>query len=83
MREIATGLWQAALLDPTLLVGAVALGLAAAALPWIRRQSRYGVLVLGVLLTAGSVIVGAGPAGTLLVALVWALAAAISAGTRK
>ena len=81
--EIAAGLWQAAVLDPILLVGAVALGAAAAALPWIRRLSRYGVLVLGVLLTAGSVIVGAGPAGTLLVALVWALAAAISAGTRK
>ena len=83
MREIAGGLWQSALLEPVLLVGAVSLGFAAAALPWIRRRSRYGVLALGVVLTAGSVVVGAGFAGTLLVAVVWAFAAAISAGTRQ
>ncbi|MBA3333050.1 MAG: hypothetical protein H0U30_03585 [Actinobacteria bacterium] len=81
--EIAAALWQAALLDPVLLVGAVALGLAAAALPWVRRRSRYGVPALGVVLTAVSVIAGAGLTGTLLVALVWAIAAAISSGTRK
>ena len=83
VREIAAGLWQTALLDPVLLGGAVALGLAAAALPWIRRQSDYGVLAVGIALTAGSVVVGAGFAGTLLVALGWAIAAAISAGTRQ
>jgi len=83
VREIAAGLWQTALLDPVLLGGAVALGLAAAALPWIRRQSGYGVLAVGIALTAGSVVVGAGFAGTLLVALGWAIAAAISAGTRQ
>jgi len=83
MREIAGGLWQSALLEPVLLVGAVSIGFAAAALPWIRRRSRYGVLALGVVLTAGSVVVGAGFAGTLLVAVVWAFAAAISAGTRQ
>ncbi|MDQ3121518.1 MAG: serine/threonine protein kinase, partial [Actinomycetota bacterium] len=81
--EIAAALWQAALLDPVLLVGAVALGLAAAALPWVLRRSRYGVPALGVVLTAVSVIAGAGLTGTLLVALVWAIAAAISSGTRK
>ncbi|CAN5332752.1 hypothetical protein BH20ACT13_BH20ACT13_03940 [soil metagenome] len=83
VREIAGGLWQSALLEPVLLVGAVSLGFAAAALPLIRRRSRYGVLALGVVLTAGSVVVGAGFAGTLLVAVVWAFAAAISAGTRQ
>ncbi|MEP7225663.1 MAG: hypothetical protein ABI783_11985, partial [Actinomycetota bacterium] len=83
VREIATALWEAALLEPVLLVGAVALGLAAAALPWARRRSRYGVPALGVVLTAVSVIAGAGLTGTLLVALVWAIAAAISSGTRK
>ena len=83
VREIAAGLWQTALLDPVLLGGAVALGLAAAALPWIRRQSGYGVLAVGIALTAGSVVVSAGFAGTLLVALGWAIAAAISAGTRQ
>ena len=83
VREIAAGLWQAAQLDPVLLIGAVSLGLAAAALPWIRRRSRYGVLALGVALLAGSVAVGVGLAATVLVALVWALAAAVSAGTRQ
>ena len=83
VREIAAGLWQAAQLDPVLLIGAVSLGLAAAALPWIRRRSRYGVLALGIALLAGSVAVGVGLAATVLVALVWALAAAVSAGTRQ
>ena len=83
VREIAAGLWQAALLDPVLLVGAVCLGLAAAALPWIRRRSRYGVLALGAALLAGSIAVGVGLAATVLVALVWAIAAAVSAGTRQ
>ena len=83
VREIATGLWQAALLDPVLLSGAVCLGLAAATLPWIRRRSRYGVLALGIALLAGSVAVGVGLAATVLVALVWAFAAAVSAGTRQ
>ncbi len=82
-REIASGVWQAALLDPVLLAGAVTLGLAAAALPWVRQRSQYGVLAFGVVLTAGSVVLGTGFAGTLLVALVWAVAAASAAGTRK
>ncbi len=83
VHEIAGALWGAALLDPVLVLGALSLGLAAAVLPWIRRLSRYGVLSVGIALSAVSVAVGAGFAGTLLVALAWAVAAAISAGTRQ
>ena len=81
--EIAAALWQTVLLDPILLLGAGALGLAAAILPWARRRSRYGVLALGTALLAGSVAVGVGLAPTVLVALVWAFAAAVAAGTRR
>ncbi len=81
--EIATALWQAVLLDPILLLGAGALGLAAAILPWARRRSPYGVLALGTALLASSVAVGVGLAATVLVALVWAFAAAVAAGSRR
>ncbi|MBA3374375.1 MAG: serine/threonine protein kinase, partial [Actinobacteria bacterium] len=40
--EIADVMWEAALRDPILLLGAGALGLAAAILPLARRRSRYG-----------------------------------------
>ncbi len=83
VREVGAGLWQAALLDPVFILGAVCLALAAAALPWIRRRSRYGVLALGAALLAASIAVGVGFAATALVALVWAIAAAISAQTRQ
>jgi len=81
--EIATALWQAVLVDPILLLGAGALALGAAILPWARRRSRYGVLAVGTALIAGSVVVGVGLAATVLVALVWAFAAAVAAGSRR
>ncbi|MGI8478393.1 MAG: hypothetical protein ACR2M2_00795, partial [Gaiellaceae bacterium] len=81
--EIADVMWEAALRDPILLLGAGALGLAAAILPLARRRSRYGILVVGAALVAGSLAVGVGIAATLLAALVWAFAAAVAAGTRR
>lgn len=81
--EIATALWQAVLVDPILLLGAGALALGAAVLPWARRRSRYGALAVGTALLAGSVAVGVGPVATVLVALVWAFAAAVAAGSRR
>ncbi len=80
--EVGTRLWNGAMLDPTLALGAVALGLAAAVLPWARRRSRYGVLAIGIALLASSVAAGTGVVAVLLVALVWAFAAAAAAGTR-
>jgi hypothetical protein len=81
--ETGARLWDAATLDPTLLLGAVALGLAAAILPWARRRSRYGVLAVGTVLLAGAVATQVGVAAVVVVALVWALAGAIAAGTPR
>ncbi len=81
--EIASALWQAALAAPVLLLGTAALAFAAAILPFARRWSRYGVLVVGMALLAGSVAAGAGLAATVLLALAWAFAAAVAAGTRS
>jgi hypothetical protein len=80
--EIGAGLWGVAILDPTLALGAAALGLAAAILPWARRRSRYGILAVGTVLLAGAVATHTSIAAVLLVALVWAFAAAVAAGTR-
>jgi hypothetical protein len=81
--ETGARLLDAATLDPTLALGALALGLAAAILPWARRRSRYGVLAVGVALLAGAVATGVGFVAVLLVALVWAFAAAVAAGTPR
>ncbi len=81
--DVGARLWEAATLDPTLAFGAAALGLAAAILPWARRRSRYGVLVVGIAMLAGSVAAGTSVVPVLLVALVWAFAAAVAAGTRR
>ncbi len=81
--EIAVALWQAVLSDPALPLGAGVLAIAAAVLPWARRRSRYGVPAVGATLLVGAVGVGVGVPAAVLVALVWALAAAVAAGTRK
>jgi eukaryotic-like serine/threonine-protein kinase len=77
--EIGLALWQALLLEPALVVGALVAAITAAALSHVRRLSRYGVAAVGIALVAGSVVAGAG-VGTLLVALVWGVAAAVAAG---
>jgi hypothetical protein len=81
--EISAGLWDAAMLDPILPLGAAALGLAAAILPWARRRSRYGVLAVAIALLACAVATRTGVVAMLLIALVWALAAAVAAGTPR
>ena len=81
--ETGARLWNAATLDPTLVLGALALGLAAVILPWARRRSRYGVLAVGAVLLAGAVATGMGFAAVLVVAIVWAFAAAVAAGTHR
>ncbi len=81
--DVGARLWEAATLDPTLAFGAAALGLAAAILPWARRRSRYGVLGVGIAMLAGSIAAGTSVVPVLLVALVWAFAAAIAARTRR
>jgi len=83
VREIASALAQALLLEPWLLAGAVAATLAAAILPAARRRWRYGVLVVGTGLVVGSVAAGASIAAIPIAALVWAVAGALAAGVRR
>ena len=56
------------------LVTATALLIAtsAALLPWARSRSRYGIAVVGLVVTAGSVLMGAGIASTVVVMVAWA-----------
>jgi eukaryotic-like serine/threonine-protein kinase len=82
-RELGATLLETATADPTLVLGAAALGLAAAILPWTRRRSRYGVLAVGAVLLAGVVATRTGIVAVLLVALVWGFAAAVAAGARR
>ncbi len=83
VREIAAVLGQTVTTNPILLLGAGAVALAAAILPWARRRSRYGVPAVGAILLVGSIAVGVGIAAALLVALAWGLAAAVAARTRR
>jgi eukaryotic-like serine/threonine-protein kinase len=77
--EIGLALWQALLQQPVLVATTLAAAVTAAALPYVRRLSRYGVGAVGIALVAGSVLTGSGVA-TLLVALVWGVVAAVAAG---
>jgi hypothetical protein len=81
--EIAAALTRALLGEPVLLAGALAAALAAAILPTARRRWKYGVLAVGTALVVGSVAVGVSVAAIPVVALVWAVAGATAAGTRR
>jgi hypothetical protein len=82
-RLIAAALGEVLAQQPALPLAAVAAGLAAAALPWLRRRWRYGVGALGAVLVTGSIAVGTGVASTLLLVVVWGAAAAVSARTAR
>ena len=55
-----------------LMLAVVGIGVATTLLPLVRKQLPYGVAVIGFVLTAASVVAGAGVASTFLVVLVWA-----------
>jgi hypothetical protein len=81
--EIARALWDLLLLHPAVVVGAAVAALAAAALPRIRKLSRYGVAATGTVLLVGAAVTGAGAVGIVLTALVWGAAGAVAAGVRR
>jgi hypothetical protein len=81
-QEVGSALVQALALEPVLLGGAVAAAAAAAVLPLARKRWRYGVLAVGIALLVGTVATGPGLAVPV-VALVWAVAGALAAGSRK
>lgn len=81
--EVGLAIRDALLLHPVIVAGAMIAAIAAAILPWARRRSRYGVVIVGTALLAGAVATGSGIVAVLLIALVWAIAGVIAAGTRR
>ena len=73
--EAVAAVWQTLALHPVILVGSLAIAIAAASLPYARAASRYAVGIVGGVLVIGTIAAGAGIAACLLVASVWALAA--------
>jgi eukaryotic-like serine/threonine-protein kinase len=82
-QETGLALVHALAAEPVLLAGALVAAIAAALLPLARRHWRYGVLALGTALLLGAVATGSGVVGILVVALVWAVAGALAAGSRR
>jgi eukaryotic-like serine/threonine-protein kinase len=82
-QETALALVHALAAEPVLLTGALVAALVAAIVPLARRHWRYGVLAVGTALLLGAVATGSGVVGILLVALVWAVAGALAAGSRR
>jgi eukaryotic-like serine/threonine-protein kinase len=78
--DASNAVWGALAGHPLTTAAAILFALAAALLPWARRFSPAGVAVVGFVVTAASVAVGAGVTSTVAVVAVWA-AAAFSAAT--
>ena len=78
--DASNAIWSALAGHPLTTAAAILFALAAALLPWARRFSPAGVAVVGFVVTAASVAVGAGVTSTVAVVAVWA-AAGFSAAT--
>jgi hypothetical protein len=80
--DAAFTVWGALAGSAVLVAGVVVAAMAAAVLPWARDRSRYGVAALGAALTALSVAAGSGAVGTIVMVLVWSIAAAVAGALR-
>ncbi|HET7744197.1 MAG TPA: hypothetical protein VFK76_05590, partial [Gaiellaceae bacterium] len=74
-KSVVSAVWEALAAHPIVPLGALVVAIAAAALTSAQAHSRYGVAVVGGVLTIGTIAARAGVAACLFVALVWALAA--------
>jgi eukaryotic-like serine/threonine-protein kinase len=81
--EAGTAIWTSLMTSTAVTVAAVLAAVLTAVLPWARQRSRYGVAVIGLALTAASVVAGAGIASTIVVTGVWAAAATFAAVLRR
>jgi serine/threonine-protein kinase len=79
----AAAVWSWLAGTPLVMAGAIVAGGAAAILPVARRRSRAGVAVVGFVVTAASVLAGAGVASTMIVMLVWGGFALAAAAPRR
>jgi hypothetical protein len=78
-----TAVWSSLLATPAVVVAAIAAAAMAALLPVARSRWRYGVIAIGLVATAGSVLAGAELASTVVVLLVWAGAGTFAALVRR
>ncbi len=83
VQAIALDLGRAVVDHPVLAAATFVVAFSAAVLPWARRRSRYGLIVVGIGLCACTVAAGAGIASTLLVVGVWSAAALLAARTGR
>src|SRR5262245_52590081 len=77
--DAGLGVWDWLLAHPATTVAAIAVGAAAAILPWARAAHRLGVVAIGFVLVAASVLAGAGVLSTFACLVAWAIAG-LSAG---
>jgi hypothetical protein len=77
--DAGLGVWTWLVEHPATTVAAIAVGAAAALLPWARRSHRFGVVTVGFVLVAASVLAGAGILSAFVCLAVWA-GAGLSAG---
>jgi hypothetical protein len=74
--DATLAVWGALSASPLVLAGVGVAAAAAGILPWARRRSRFGVGAVGLVLTAAAVTAGAGVVNTVVLVLVWGIAAA-------
>ena len=82
LSEAALAVWGTMTGYPVALAGVIVAATAAAVLPSARDRSRYGVAAVGAVLTVLSVVAGAALVSTIVVVLVWYIAAAVAGALR-
>jgi eukaryotic-like serine/threonine-protein kinase len=81
--DAALAVWGALTGSAVVIAGVVVAAMASAVLPWARDRSRYGVAALGAVLTALSLVAGAGVVSTIVTVLAWSVAAAVAGALRE
>jgi hypothetical protein len=83
LSDAALAVWGSLAGSTAALAGVLVAAVAAAILPWLRDRSRYGMAVLGAVLTALSIAAGVGLMSTIVLLLAWGVAAAVAGGLRR
>ncbi len=82
LSEAALAVWGTMTGYTVALAGVIVAATAAAILPSARDRSRYGVAAVGAVLTVLSMVAGAAVVSTIVVVLVWSIAAAVAGALR-
>jgi hypothetical protein len=81
--DAALALWEALSLHSAVVGAAVVAAATAVVLPHVRGRSRYGIAAIGLTLVAVSLVAGVALGSVLMIALLWATAAAVAAVVRR